>query len=276
VVEAIKDNNGDAKVIIPVHLFGQPCDMTSIREVAQEHGLKVIEDSCETMFVKHNGVSVGAWGDVGCYSTYVAHILVTGVGGLVTTSNPEYAARMRSLANHGLELDQLNPDGMFYPHPAVGRRFKFAYVGHSFRITEMEAALGLAQMEDIDHIMAARRKNARHWRAGFDIINQNYADPIIMQKETGEHANMMFAFAVRDKNDKEPLIKWLNEREVETRDTLPLINQPIYKWINPDNFPVSKMLVECGLYVGCHQYLDGDDIQYGIQCVEDYFSAKRG
>lgn len=72
----------DTRAIIPVHLFGQPANMTEIRAIADKHGLKIIEDSCETMFVKHGNQVVGSWGDIGCFSTYVAHLVVTGVGGV--------------------------------------------------------------------------------------------------------------------------------------------------------------------------------------------------
>ena len=90
------------RAIIPVHLFGQPCNMTRVMEIAQEHELGIIEDSCETMFAYHHDQLVGSMGDIGCFSTYVAHLVVTGVGGLCTTNNSLYAAKMRSIVNLSL------------------------------------------------------------------------------------------------------------------------------------------------------------------------------
>ena len=89
------------RAILPVHLLGLPADMTPIMQIAKRHGFKVIEDSCETMFARYKGKSVGSFGDIGCFSTYVAHYIVTGVGGLNVTNNPKLATIMRSLANHG-------------------------------------------------------------------------------------------------------------------------------------------------------------------------------
>ncbi len=184
--QAITD---DTKAIMAVHMFGQPCNMTVIADIAKRHGLKIIEDSCETMFAEHDNKRVGSWGDIGCFSTYVAHIIVTGVGGIATTNNPEYAAKIRSLVNHGLQLEYLNPDDNFSPRPMPGRRFKFDAIGHSFRITELEAAIGLAQLEASDWNMMYRARNARHLQAGIDVINDEYGEVIHTQKNIKENDN---------------------------------------------------------------------------------------
>ena len=83
------------KAIIPVHLFGQTADMDPIMKIAKSHDLIVIEDSCETMGVTYNGKKTGSFGDISCFSTYVAHLIVTGVGGFAVTSNPKYAEILR-------------------------------------------------------------------------------------------------------------------------------------------------------------------------------------
>ena len=89
------------RAIIPVHLFGHPADMDPILEIAARFNLKIIEDSAQTAFVRYGNQMVGSFGDIGCFSTYVAHLLNTGIGGLSIANDPEYAIRMRSLLNHG-------------------------------------------------------------------------------------------------------------------------------------------------------------------------------
>ena len=89
------------RAIIPVHLLGLPATMDPILELSKKNNLTIIEDSCETMFATYNGRKVGSLGDMASFSTYVAHVLVTGVGGLATTSDPDLAVTMRSLMNHG-------------------------------------------------------------------------------------------------------------------------------------------------------------------------------
>ena len=98
------------RAMIPVHLFGQPCDMDPLMDIARRHDLRVIEDSCETMVAKYKGRTVGSFGDIACFSTYVAHLLTTGVGGLNTTNSPEYAVSLRSLINHGRDSIYTNID----------------------------------------------------------------------------------------------------------------------------------------------------------------------
>lgn len=269
----------DTRAIIPVSLFGQPADLARVCQLADAHGLKVIEDSCETMFVSHHGKSVGAWGDVGCFSTYVAHLIVTGVGGLSTTNNSDYAAKMRSLVNHGMELACLNPGENFSPRPAPGRRFRFETAGHSYRITELEAALGLAQIDDMPAMLAARARNTRHLAQGLANINDHYGETFQLPYVApgNEHAWMMFPIVLR-RGDKEDLIRHLNAYGVETRDMLPLINQPAFKYLVPGDYPVSQNLIANGLYVGCHQDLTPQDIRYlvdvfGLWAAPDAYQA---
>lgn len=255
----------DTRAIIPVSLFGQPANLSAVRALADDHGLMVIEDSCETMFVKHCGRPVGAWGDIACFSTYVAHLLVTGVGGLSTTSVPEYAAKMRSLVNHGLEVECLNPGENFSPRPTPGRRFRFESAGHSFRITEMEAALGLAQLDDltIDELLRKRRAYARRLTHALTRLNERYGEhfqpPTVA--DGNDSAWMMFPIVLKQ-GDKEACMAHLNRYGIETRDMLPLLSQPAFWYLPKTDYPVSANLIANGFYIGCHQGLVPEDLEY--------------
>lgn len=283
------------RAIIPVHLFGQACDMTSVMEIAHARNLRVIEDSCESMFVTHEGASVGSIGDIGCFSMYVAHLLVTGVGGVSTTNNPDYAAKMRSLVNHGLEVDSLNMDDNFAPRPMTGRRFRFETIGHSYRITEFEAALGLAQLDTYEEMLRTRRKNAYHLTAGIRIINKYQGNPIHLPEadhasehdDEWQHARMMYPIVLNPKKpdtsisqlhvviDKLHLLSYFTGCNIETRDMLPILGQPAYSYLDPADFPVSRWIEASGFYIGCHQGLTGDDMQYVVDTLSDYFEANK-
>ncbi len=89
------------RAIMPVHIGGQPCDMEPILDIARKYNLRMVEDSCETMFVRDRNRPVGSFGDIGCFSTYAAHMITTGVGGLCTTNDPELIVVLKSLMNHG-------------------------------------------------------------------------------------------------------------------------------------------------------------------------------
>jgi dTDP-4-amino-4,6-dideoxygalactose transaminase len=264
------------RAIIPVHLFGQPCNMTEVRKIAKKYRLKIIEDSCECMFVTHRGEMVGSLGDIGCFSSYVAHLVVTGVGGISTTNTPEYAAKMRSLVNHGLNLPNLNLDKYASPQPMVGRKFLFDSIGHSFRITEFEAALGVAQLETYQDMLKIRRRNARHLGAGIEYLNNHWGDIFIPapKEPWNGHAYMMYPILLNKRNgetiSKKPLTDFLNDHGIETRDMPPLLGQPgnPYCDLKREDYPVSDWVERSGFYVGCHQDLTPKHIQHVLSCLE--------
>lgn len=262
--EVAKNIHNAVRVIIPVHMFGQPADMQELKKII--HGeIKIIEDSCETMFATHMGLPVGSWGDIGCFSMYAAHLLVAGVGGIATTNDPGYAVTMRSLANHGLSPKQLNMDENFSPMPAVGRRFEFDSIGHSSRITEFETAVALAQLENWEEMIRKRRENAAHLTARLEDIRELIL-PFVHPANT--HSWMMYPI-ILDKNirgitrSKNSIVKYLNNNGVQTRDMPSLLYQPAYKdIIHPEDYPVSDWIAQSGFYVGCHQDLTIDDMDY--------------
>jgi dTDP-4-amino-4,6-dideoxygalactose transaminase len=241
--------------------------MSAIMAIAQEHGLRVIEDSCEAMFVSHEGKRVGAWGDIGCFSTYVAHLLTSGVGGIATTSNPDYAAKMRSLVNHGR-------DGIYFETGAnhaelINKRFKFDSIGHSFRITELEAAIALAQLDDWEEMIALRNFNAGYLSAQLKPMASWLQTPVTRRHT--EHAYMMYPLMLLSGVDKWDLVNYLEEHHIETREMLPLTNQPCYAgmWKEYD-YPVAAWVNQFGFYVGCHQALEIDELEYIVDCLRAY------
>jgi len=267
------------RAVIPVHLLGLPADMDPICAIARKHNLSIIEDSAETMFAKYKGRKVGSLGDIGCFSTYIAHYIVTGVGGLATTSDPDLAVRLRSLMNHGrdsiyLSIDDDEGATGAKLHEIVAKRFQFVSVGHSYRATELEAALGLAQLEEKDGIVAARTTMAARLSAGLaefqDKLQRPYCPP------GRDHTFMLYGLVLRGQ-DKAPLVNFLEDRGVETRDMLPLLNQPVYKKMFGDiesKFPVAKSLNRSAFYIGCHQYMTPEDADYVIEQFRAYFRSR--
>ena len=267
------------RAIMPVHLFGQPCDMGPIWELAKKYNLKIIEDSCETMLARYKGKMVGTLGDIGCFSTYVAHLLTTGVGGFSVTNNPEYAVMMRSLLNHGRDSiyitidddDDLSSEQL---KEIIARRFSFVSIGHSFRVTEMEGALGVAQMEILPEIINKRRANAAYLLEKLQGL-QEFMQLPATRAET-EHSFMMFPMVLKNQT-KVNLVNYLEKHGIETRDMLPLINQPIYQKlfkINVKDYPVADWINTNGFYIGCHQDLTVPDLDYVVRVLKSYFEQK--
>lgn len=267
------------RAVIPVHLLGLPADMTPILAVAKKHGIRVIEDSAETMFARYQGRKVGSLGDIGCFSTYVAHYIVTGVGGLATTSDPDLFVRMRSLMNHGRDSIYLSIDDDAGAkgkklHEIVSKRFKFVSPGHSFRCTELEAALGLAQLEEKDGIVKSRLAMAARLSEGL----RPFADRLQLPwcPPGRDHTFMLYGVVLRGR-DKAPLVNFLEDRGVETRDLLPLVNQPFYRKLYGDlerRLPIARELNRSGFYIGCHQYMTPADADYVVAQFAAYFKRR--
>ncbi|MCM8788196.1 MAG: DegT/DnrJ/EryC1/StrS family aminotransferase [Candidatus Omnitrophica bacterium] len=274
--ELIEDKiTSRTRAIIPVHLFGLPCDMTPILEIARKRHLRIIEDSCETMFASYKGRRVGSFGDIGCFSTYIAHFLVTGVGGLCTTNNSRLAVILKSLMNHGrdsiyISIDDDNKNGpeLF---KVVERRFRFIRLGHSFRATEFEAAIGLAQLEKKEYIVSKRRNNARYLTEGLKDLEEFLQLPFVPADR--EHNFMMYPIVLK-KGNKNKIVRFLEENWIETRDMMPLLNQPVYMKIFGNiqkNYPVAKWINDSGFYIGCHQYLETEHLDYVIERFHQFF-----
>jgi perosamine synthetase len=272
------------RAIMPVHLMGLPCEMGRIMPIVKKHKLRVIEDTCETMGVRCDGRYVGSFGDAGCFSTYMAHLLTTGVGGVTTTNDPEVAELVRSLLNHGrdgiyIRIDDSKGKTGAALKEVVERRFRFIRPGYSFRATEFEAAIGLAQLVRLDQIIAARQRAAAHILKGLASVERYIQLPTIPANR--EHAFMMFPLTVREqysaKLPKSDFMLYLEERGIETREILPLINQPFYVKRFGDlesKFPVARWINHNGLYVGCHQQLTVEELDYLIATVKDFVRSK--
>jgi len=265
------------RCIIPVHLFGLPCDMKPIMAIARGHNLRVLEDSCETMFVKDHGKSVGSFGDIACFSTYVAHLIVTGVGGLAVTNNKELAVIMRSIMNHGrdniyISIDDDKKKKAGELQEIVKKRFSFIRMGYSYRNTELEAAIALGQLERTQELSKKRKEHARRFLASLKDLSKYLQLPIIPKGKT--HSFMMFPILVKN-GKKDKLVQFLEERNIETRDMPTLLNQPFYKKVFGNrlfSYPVCKKMVESGFYIGCHPYMSKKEQAFVTQAIHDFYA----
>lgn len=268
------------RAIIPVHLFGLPADMDSIMKISGKHNLKVLEDSCETMLVSSHSQRVGSRGDISCFSTYMAHLIVTGVGGLSCTNDNELALIMKSLINHGRDTVYLKIDDDKDTSDSekflniIKNRFSFVRMGFSYRMTEMEAALGVAQLERGEEILSKRKNNAFLLTEGLKSLGEYMQLPSI--PEGFEHAYMMYPIVLKKSLDRNKLVLYLEERNIETRYMVPLLNQPYFIDIFGDlseEFPNASYVNAHGFYIGCHQGLNREMIDFVIDSFKSYFNA---
>ena len=269
------------RAIMPVHLAGQPCDMEPIMALARRHKLRIVEDSAETMFAHDKGQMVGSFGDVGCFSTYVAHMITTGVGGVCTTNDPALMVILKSLMNHGRDSIYIRIDDDQDKHGSdlfmvADRRFSFVRLGHSFRATEMEAALGLAQLEERDQLNARRQEIVGRFNAALANLEEHLQLP--RPRPQSAHSYMFYPLALRHPTlRRDELIAWLEDRQIETRYLLPLINQPVYRKLfgNLDEqYPVAAWLNQNAFYIGCHPEMTDEEVAYVIASFQEFFDDK--
>jgi dTDP-4-amino-4,6-dideoxygalactose transaminase len=268
--------------LMVAHLYGQPADMDPLLEVAGKHGLRIIEDSAETMFARYRGRSVGSFGDIGCFSTYACHIMVTGVGGIAATRDAELAVLLRSLANHGrdniyLSMDDDSGKSGHELQEVMARRFSFVRPGYSYRITEMEAALGVGQLEGAPEAVATRRAVADRLLQGL----QRWEGVLQLpgQKPDRDHSFMMFPLLVREGApfSREEIALYLEEQRIETRPMVSLLDQPFYRrrfGDLEDHYPVARWIDRCGFYIGCHPEMDADVVDYVLEVFHRFLAGE--
>ena len=245
------------KAIIVVHLYGHPADMDSIMNIARENNLRVIEDCAEAHGAIYKGKKVGSIGDIGCFSFYGNKIITTGEGGMITSNKDKLAERIRILRDHGM---------------APSRRYWHDEVGYNYRMTNIQAAIGLAQMESIEKKISKRKWIARKY-------SEYIGDEAELQPEMSWGSNVYWlpTFLLNSNLgsvSRESLIKLLAENGVESRPAFyPLHEMPPYK--NDLPFPISNYISYHGISLPVSNKFDKDDIRFISEVFNDSLSKLR-
>jgi perosamine synthetase len=225
------------RAIMPVHMFGHPVDMRRLMELARTHDLRVVEDAAEAHGAEVEGRRVGGIGDMGCFSFYANKIVTTGEGGMVVTNDSALADRARSLRNLAFRAD---------------RRFYHTEIGHNYRLTNLQAAIGVAQVDRIDrHIVHKRWMAAAYQERLSDIP----AIALPVQREWARNVYWMYGVVL---NDDVPFgaaefARRLREHGVDSRPFfLGMHEQPVFQskglFLN-ERYPITERLTRRGLYL---------------------------
>jgi perosamine synthetase len=224
------------KAIIPVHLFGHPVDMDALMALAKKHNLIVIEDCAESHGATCRGRMTGSFGDMGCFSFYANKVITTGEGGMVVTNDKALAERLRLLRN------------LAFTTP----RFRHEELGYNFRMTGYQAAMGLAQLRRIGHIIQEKRRIAHTYNALLADI-PGLALPI--EKEWAHNVYWMYGIVVGKEfgMSRDQLMENLKQRGVDTRTFFcPMNQQPCLQSIpgfRNAPCPIADRIWESGLYL---------------------------
>lgn len=246
--------------IMPVHLVGKPCKMDEIMRIAKKHKLYVIEDAAEAHGGQYKRKKLGTIGCMGCFSLYAAHIITSIEGGMIITNNKKMADVARSLRNHGVE-----------------GKFKFKRIGFSSKMNELEAAVGLGNLEIYREILRKRWQNLHYLMDSF----KKFDDYFWYLKEDKGEVLGPFSFWMIVKPlsgfTKKQFVDYLESVGIDTRDlfySIPSQTEGYFKdradkW----GFDNSEFISDWGLQIGCHQDLTLNDMKYVVEMVDKWLAS---
>ena len=273
------------KAIMPVHLMGKPADMDAINAVAKKYNLYVIEDAAEAHGAMYKGRNVGTLGDMAAYSLYIAHIITTIEGGIITTDNPDFAEILRSLRSHGrackCESCVLNKtsaycEKRFSYDGNADIRFIFERIGFSSKMNEMEAAIGIGNLDIYHEILIKRRENLYYLLDKFKRFSP-YLVTIKKEphEEIGPHA-LPIIIQEESRFTRNQLVNFMEKQGIDTRSlfsSMPTQCSGFYFLGHKiGDFPNAEYIGDNGIHIGVHQDLRREECDYIIHIIEEFLN----
>jgi perosamine synthetase len=225
------------KAIMPVHIYGHPVDMDPLLELADEYGLTIIEDAAEAHGARYKGRMAGGIGDLSCFSFYANKIITTGEGGMILCRRAEHAERLRSLRNLCFRSD---------------RRFFHTELGSNYRLTNLQAAVGLSQVEKIDEHIRHKRWIGKTYTERLGDLNQI---TLPIEEPWAQSVYWMYGLVLSDDVDcdADRLGNMLRNEGVETRPFfIGMHEQPVFQQrglFKGERYPIAERLARKGLYL---------------------------
>jgi len=240
------------KAIIVVHLYGHPADMDPILEIARKYNLHVIEDAAEAHGAQYKNKMVGGIGIIGIFSFYGNKIITTGEGGMIVTNSREIAEKVSILRDHGMDKKQR------YWHPVLG---------YNYRMTNLQAALGVAQLERINEIIAKKIHIAKLYSRELKDISDMRKAPC---KEWAKNVYWMYSILLDNEKKREPFISFMEKNGIDLRPFFPALHfQPIYKDISCE-CPISSYISQVGVNLPSSPNLKEEEIIIICNLIKDF------
>ena len=229
------------KAILPVHLYGYPCNMDSIMRIANQHGLFVIEDACQAIGARYKGKPTGSFG-TGCFSLYATKNIMAGEGGMITTNDETIAQRSKMIRNHGMR-----------------QRYLHEMLGYNFRISDLHSAIGIVQIGRLAEFTAKRKANATY-------LNDHITS-VITPKVKNEYDHVWHQYTIRvdSRHNRDDVVKNLNDAGIGTGIFYPY---PAYKQAHlveagygDVSLPVTERIVKEVISLPVHPQLSQSDLE---------------
>ena len=242
------------KAIVVVHAFGHPADMDPIMKIAKKYDLYVIEDVAEAPGALYKGKLVGSFGDVSCYSFFANKIITTGEGGIVLTNNYDLDQNLRTYRDHGMSRQ---------------KRYVHTVPGFNYRMTNMQAAIGTAQLGKLIDLLDLRMHQEQKYKKLF------FDSPSISWRPTEkwcQHVHWMSTITLQKEELRDPLLEHMKNQGIDCRQMVyPIHMSDIYKDNNnPDDFPVSRSISLRSLHLPSSINLKGHEQELIVDLINDW------
>lgn len=256
------------RAVIPVHFGGQPCDMDEVLALAKEHGLAVIEDAAHALPALYRGRKIGTIGDITCFSFYATKTMTTGEGGMATCENNEWADSMKILRLHGISKDawkRYTSEGTWY--------YEVVEAGYKYNMTDIQSALGLAQLRKVDWMWDRRKDIARRYTEGLSDIGAVTTPCVQPDRESAWHLYVIQLDPGRLTIDRNRFIEELKNRGVLTSvHFIPLYRHPYYNGMfhhDFSEFPSSEAVYERIISLPVYPGMTDADVAQVVGSVAD-------
>lgn len=248
------------RAIMAVHTMGKPCDMDAINDIARKNNLFVIEDSCEAHGARYKGKFIGQHGDMAAFSYYAAHLICCGEGGMVSTNSTKIAGLLESVRSHGRK-----PNSLYFDHIRFGLNFK---------MNDLEASIGLSQIQDFWKIFDKRKENLYYLLQKLKDL-QKFAF-FNLEEEYEVVCPHAFEITLKDPKYNLPaLYKFLMDNSINCKRTfgsMPTQHKAFeFLGYKLGDFPEAEYVGDNGLHFGIHQYLSKEDLDYVSDKLHEYF-----
>ncbi len=244
------------KAIMPVHIYGQVCDMDEIMRIAEKHHLLVIEDAAEVHGGKYKGKLAGTFGVANCFSFYANKIITTGEGGMIVTDDEMLANTLRHIRGYDFDDE---------------KHFWHKTTAWNLRMPALCAALGLAQLERLDELVEKRRKNAFYY-----VERLKDVPGLTFFPELPNTFSVFWMFGILAPR-RDELMKFLAENGIETRTFfIPMHQQPVHQHlpnIAKQSFPNSDRFGEQGFYLPSSSHLSSEEKDYVISKIKEFYGV---
>lgn len=234
------------KVIIPVDLFGLPAGMKQIRELADAHGLVIVEDAAQAHGAQYMGRPCGYYADLACWSFYASKNMTTGEGGMITSNVEDYVERIPYMRTHGEKEEYIS-----------------TMIGHNYRMPEMEAAVGSVQLEKLPSFLKLRKRNADDLKSrlkGFERVQ--------LQEVPEGHLHSWYLFTLRlrdgSKRERDRIVKGMREQGVGAAVyyRVPIHLMPFYRKFSSERLPVTESVADQVFSLPVHPAVEPEDTEY--------------